>query len=130
MSETATQLFDASSRHRQGGGDGDSTGLKNIGADTKSELARLGSHGATEAGAALFQGNGFVLYSPRPKPPKLEAGSFSRADCTRGGSTERSKLARSGAGTHPRQRRIGKKRIYAGENRDTTVFESGRFFAT
>ncbi len=67
MSETATQLFNALSAAKEAVM-AVAPGLKNIGADTKSELARLGSHGATEAGAALFQGNGFVLYGPGQNP--------------------------------------------------------------
>jgi hypothetical protein len=72
MSETATQLFNVLSAAKE-------TvlavapGLKNLVPDTKAELSRLASHGATEAAAGLLNGNSFVLYGPGQDPQKWEA---------------------------------------------------------
>lgn len=73
MSETAERLFNALSTAK-GAAHTIAPGLKNIGADTKAEMSRLGSHGATEAAAALFQGSAFVLYGPGADRNKWGAG--------------------------------------------------------
>jgi hypothetical protein len=60
MWETAKQLFES----LKSVAFALAPGLKNLGADVKAEVERLGTQGSMEAASGLFTGHGFVPYGP------------------------------------------------------------------
>jgi len=68
MSETARQLFDSLKGVKEAV-QAIAPGLKDLVPEAKAEMSRLGTQGAMELAAALFNGHGFVPYGPGQYTP-------------------------------------------------------------
>lgn len=81
MSDTAKKLFDslAAVTHAVV-----IPGLKRAGNEIGAEFSRLGTQGATELAAALFNGHAFVLYGPGQRPAQPELAHGQERDVERG----------------------------------------------
>lgn len=71
MSETARMLFESLKGVKEAV-QAVAPGLRDVAAETKAEMSRMGTQGAMELASALFNGSGFVPYGPGQYTPSVE----------------------------------------------------------